>query len=526
MLHSRKHNDVVLVSMPMGPIWTPSIALGLLSSCLKEQGIIPTTKYFNLKFAGLIGVEFYTKLTKHSTVDLVGDWLFSSGLSVEEPTHVAQYVDDILRGKVLSPLEAHFTNKPYPEEYITDILELRKQIPDFLTQCLQEIIDIEPKIIGFTSVFEQHVASLVLAKMIKAELSDCLIVFGGANCEGEMGQELIRQFPFVDVVVSGEGEIVFPHLVKQFLSEGTLSVYNNMYVQSKPGLVNTALKEPPRVGLDKLPFCDYDDFFDQVKEYNVDPAVVTSIPFETSRGCWWGEKHHCTFCGLNGLTMSFRSKAAERALQELTYLVERYPDLSISVVDNILDYRYFDTFLPALASRQLNVNLFYEVKANLKKEQLLLLREAGVRDIQPGIESLSSHVLKLMRKGVTGIQNVQLLKWCKELGISVGWNILWGFPGETAEDYSEFAQAMPLLFHLDPPAVATHIRLDRFSPYFNEADKIGFVQLHPYRASQLIYHGLDEQAIYNLSYYFRIEPDFVKTDGMAFKREMRDLQFR
>ena len=45
-----------------------------------------------------------------------------------------------------------------------------------------------------------------------------------------------------------------------------------------------------------------------------------------------------------------------------------------------------------------------------------LLRDAGVTTIQPGIESFSDRVLKLMKKGVTGLQNIQLLKWCKEIG--------------------------------------------------------------------------------------------------------------
>ena len=59
-----------------------------------------------------------------------------------------------------------------------------------------------------------------------------------------------------------------------------------------------------------------------------------------------------------------------------------------------------------------------------------MLHLAGVHRIQPGIESLSNNVLKLMRKGTTGIRNIQLLKWCKQYKIAVDWNILYGFPGK------------------------------------------------------------------------------------------------
>ena len=55
--------------------------------------------------------------------------------------------------------------------------------------------------------------------------------------------------------------------------------------------------------------------------------------------------------------------------------------------------------MPALAARRLHLELFYEVKANLKKAQVRLLRDAGVRVIQPGIESFSTRVLDIMRRG-------------------------------------------------------------------------------------------------------------------------------
>ncbi len=141
---------------------------------------------------------------------------------------------------------------------------------------------------------------------------------------------------------------------------------------------------------------------------------------------------HCTFCGLNGATMAFRSKSPARALDEMTELARRHPGCDIQAVDNIMDLGYFKNVLPALAARRLKVDLFYETKSNLNKDQVRLLRAAGVRDIQPGIESFSDTVLKLMRKGVTGLQNIQLLKWCKEFGVVPSWNFLWGFPGEPA----------------------------------------------------------------------------------------------
>src|SRR2546428_10968735 len=73
------------------------------------------------------------------------------------------------------------------------------------------------QIVGFTSTFDQNVASLTLAKLIKDLYPSVKIVFGGANFDGEMGLEHFRAFPWIDHVVVGEGEEVFPALVKQLL---------------------------------------------------------------------------------------------------------------------------------------------------------------------------------------------------------------------------------------------------------------------------------------------------------------------
>jgi len=84
------------------------------------------------------------------------------------------------------------------------------------------------------------------------------------------------------------------------------------------------------------------------------------------------------------------------------------------------------------------------------------------------LESLSSHVLTLMRKGVRAVHNVNVLRWARYYGIDVSWNILWGFPGETEQDYVEQAAAVPSLVHLQPPASIGRIWMERFSPLYSD----------------------------------------------------------
>jgi ribosomal peptide maturation radical SAM protein 1 len=166
--------------------------------------------------------------------------------------------------------------------------------------------------------------------------------------------------------------------------------------------------------------------------------------------------------------------------------------------------KYFNDFVPELAAREWGLELFYEVKANLRKEHIFLLSDAGITSIQPGIESFSTPVLQLMKKGVTGLQNIQLLKWCKEIGVEPGWNMLWGFPGEPPPEYARMADLIPLISHLQPPASAVKIRLDRFSPNFDHAAEYGFSEVEPYPAYSYIYL-FEPSSVANLAYFFTFQ---------------------
>jgi ribosomal peptide maturation radical SAM protein 1 len=202
--------------------------------------------------------------------------------------------------------------------------------------------------------------------------------------------------------------------------------------------------------------------------------------------------------------MTYRSKSPARALAELKYLVDRYPGHQVWATDFILDMKYFRDFVPDLAAQPLDVELFYEVKSNIRKDQLRMLRDAGVTMLQPGIESFSDPILTMMRKGNQGLQNIQVLKWCKELGVRPFWNIIWGFPGEPAEEYARMAAIVPHLAHLEPPEYAGMISLERFSPNYDHADRFGFVKVAPHPAYRHLY-PFDDGTIAKLARRFVFE---------------------
>jgi ribosomal peptide maturation radical SAM protein 1 len=282
--------------------------------------------------------------------------------------------------------------------------------------------------------------------------------------------------------------------------------------------VNTWAPEPD---LDDLPIPDYSGFFEQIGLVSDLDIGEVLLPFETSRGCWWGAKSHCTFCGLNGSSMRYRQKTPSRAIAELRQIKAQSPHGRLTAVDNILSLEYFESVLPALAREGVGP-LFYEVKANLRRPHIVRLREAGISEIQPGIESFSDTSLRRMAKGTSSIQNASLLKMCKEEGVRTVWNLLYGFPGETVEDYQQQLAVIPHLAHLEPPVGYGPVRIDRFSPMHSHPEKFGISRLEPVPIYEHLYPGLSSAARYNLAYYF--EGDFPEKTSFGTERSELERQ--
>lgn len=130
--------------------------------------------------------------------------------------------------------------------------------------------------------------------------------------------------------------------------------------------------------------------------------------------------------------------------------------------------------LPALlADYPDRQRLFTEIKSNLTEDEVRELAGAGFAMIQPGIESLSDHVLQLMNKGNTAIRHIALLKYARIYGVRIVWNLLHRFPGETAADYEELAELLPLLTHLDPPNGLNRLVYHKYSVYTEHPERYG-----------------------------------------------------
>lgn len=511
--------QVRFVVAPFLPEHQPALGVSTLLSVVQNHGFTASVQYLNVQLMRQIGWELYYYLSYATPPEillgemallpaspdlLLGEMVFAPALWGQGASNWEEYADritpileakqhagdgagDVRREQALSWRQAR-----------EQIRALREDSPRIVRQWAQEILRDRPRVVGFTSTFQQNVASLAVAKELRrlVPADELTIIMGGANCEADMGKALADNFPFLDHVVSGEGEGVILDIVRGVLEPGAATRPQSRHV---PG---------PRIDdMDTVPTPNFDDYFTAIQ--GLPMAEHANLTAESSRGCWWGAKSHCTFCGLNGSGLAYRSKDPARFVAELRDLVQRYGFNFFMMADNILDLKYVRSVFPELIEQGDEITMFYETKSNLRKEQLELMAAGGVTELQPGIESLSTPILKLMAKGTSRLQNVQLLKWCEELSVSVNWNVLFGFPGEPAEEYTDMAALMPQLFHLPPPGGCGRIRLDRFAPYWKSPEAYGMVNVRQKWSYDYVYAALDPEQRRRLAYYY----DYDYADG-------------
>lgn len=489
---------IAVVSMPFQRADRPSIQLGLLKAIGEAHGFPARTLHANLDFAVMIGLDLYALLAENRGRQ-VGDWLFSvEAFGGAAPDPSGTFLEEFER-------ELSYLDGSAARARVRLLAVRERDVPVFLDAVADELAG--ARIVGFSSTYQQNVASFALARRLKQRDPGVRTVFGGANFDGEMGPELVRSIDCIDFAVTGEADSAYPALLGALVAEADPSGIPGV-IRRDGGRVVAVPPAVPQSRLDDLPAPDYAEYFDRSARLGL-PTTHVTIPFESARGCWWGAKHHCTFCGLNGSTMTFRSKSPARVLDELDGQAARYRTFRFNAVDNILDPSHLRTLFPAIVEGRRDYELFYEIKANLTRAQVKGVAEAGVGSIQPGLESLSSHVLQLMDKGVRAAQNVNLLRWALYYGIDVSWNLLWGFPGETAADYAGQAAAIPNLVHLQPPGSADRVWLERFSPLFTQPVRFPMTRREPEPSYRYVYPtGVDlERVAYFFSYDMEVALD-------------------
>jgi ribosomal peptide maturation radical SAM protein 1 len=451
--------EVLLVIPPFAGLDRPSLAAHLLQACAARRGHEVRVLYLNMALAAEIGEVTYQAIAYAPTSALLGERFFARA-AYGVPTMGR---DEVVIEGLLEGCEGHTDFSP------AAVADLEQRIYDWTGKAAASIARGAYRVAGFSTTFEQTAAATALLNRVKQLAPETVCIVGGANCEGEMAEGIASLPLAADYIFRGESERSFPEFLDQ-LAAGAPPASR---------IVDGELCRD----MGQLPTPDFTEYFAQ-RDLLLPESFYASheqawLPYESSRGCWWGEKHHCTFCGVNGAGMSFRQKPAGRVLAELHAITTRHGLKRVCMVDNIMPHNYFQTLLPHLADAVPDLYLFYEQKANLKLHQVAALKQAGVGLMQPGIEALSTPLLRRMDKGVTGHKNVALLRYARSNDLEMNWNLLYGFPGDGEQEYRETLVLMRLIHHLQPPTDLCRLSVDRFSPYHSRFGDYGIRSIRP-----------------------------------------------
>ncbi|MBA7644221.1 hypothetical protein ES703_51963 [subsurface metagenome] len=420
---------IALISTPWPLFNRPSIQLGALKAFVKEKlpYIQVDSHHVYLSIAAPLGYDLYAKISEST-------WL-------AEPLYATLLYPDrvgaIERFWQKRSSKLGLAEKPNFRELCSKIKEHSSRIIDL--QGWENYF-----LAGFSICFSQLTSSLWFINEIRRRAANIKIVVGGPACAGDMGKSLLRSFPEIDFVIQGEGELPLVHLVK--FIEGFKGYAPEAPI---PGLISRHFHTGPETvsqvpNLDELPIPEYDDYFKHLKSFAPENTFLPKIPMEISRGCWWRKKvgpngsSGCAFCNLNLQWHGYRAKSHNRAIKELEALIKKYQILSISFMDNLLPAKGLEQLFKRIQGVGKDLRLFSELRATTPRTVLAAMGGAGMCEVQVGIESMSSMLLRKLNKGTSAMDSMKIMRNCEIPGCpNLTGNLILGFPSSDEQDVAE-----------------------------------------------------------------------------------------
>jgi len=291
-----------------------------------------------------------------------------------------------------------------------------------------EIKKYSPTFVGATSFTEARHNALDVLRVAKSLSSSIVTLLGGVHATHAYKQ-ILENYPFVDIIFLGEGEVNLPGYFGTsqiggiaYRGHGKLEVRERTFIKD----------------LDDLPFPDYSDL--DLRRYIDVGGPMRGKPIvavETSRGC----PYNCTFCSSRSVWGNVRFKSVGRILKELEYLVEKYNYKMVSFVDDIFAVNKNRT--KELCKGMENFGLVWQCQTrtdSIDIETLQAMKSAGCYLIAFGVESGAPSILENINKRESREDIKNAFKLCKEVGVEAVFNVIVGCPGETKGTLEETRQ--------------------------------------------------------------------------------------
>lgn len=434
--------NIALVSPPW-PLYTrPSIQLGTLKAFMRSRfpQVVASAHHLYVQVAEAIGYRLYHAISERT-------WL-------AETVYGALLYPDQVEGMARL---FHREAGGAPELQRLDVRRLAARVKAVSEEWISATDWSSVRLVGFSSVLCQLTACLYLIQRLKKRCPHLTMVVGGSAFSLPSGAAALRLFPPIDAVVYGEGELPLAHLVQHHVVEDLplreLPPANGILIRGTSEAQETGRGFFQLENLDHLPLPDFDDYFETLSGFSPSKRFFPTLPVEFSRGCWWQRQGGtgCDFCNLNLQWRGYRSKSAGRVVAEIDQLTRRHRVLSLAITDNVLPQESTGDILRGLAGLNRDLDLFAETRATTPLAELELMRAAGLRKVQVGIEALSTRLLRKLHKGTTAIQNLEIMKHCETLGIANLSNLILHFPLSDEQDIKETLHTMDFAGPFRPP---------------------------------------------------------------------------
>lgn len=454
-------SKAALISAPWPVYNRPSIQLGVLKASLRKTfpDLGVEAHHFYLTIAEKTGYKIYHEISEKS-------WLAES-----------------VYAALLYP-EKKETIKPFFEKEASGLKAVKKTGFDDITRIIKKASDdLITKIdwqdylfAGFSVCLCQFTSSLYFIRQIKQKYPELPIAVGGSLFSGLDAEEMFNAFGDIDFIINGEGEQPLNELTQQFLekkSVADIKAAPGLNARNQPGI---SPKDQPESfsqtqHLDTLPIPDFDDYFKTIEKLPAEKRFFPTLPVEMSRGCWWNRKvdtgqRGCAFCNLNLQWKGYRAKSVDRITREIDSLSSKYKTLSITFMDNLIPFKNCDTIFNGLRALNKDFSFFCEIRANTTLNNLVTMKKAGVRNVQVGIESLSTNLLYKLNKGTTAVENLEIMKHCEATGIANNSNLIVQFPTSDEDDVAETLKAIDFA-DIFRPLKTVRFQLGLGSPVMN-----------------------------------------------------------
>ncbi len=308
---------VLLVNMPWISLGRPAIGVSLLKAALAGRRHRVRHPYLNLQFAGRVGREFYVEAwptrARATSRSSPANGCSPADLFGQQPDPMRTY--EVLLGR--------FTTNWTATSASRGSWRLHARGADrFLDRPAWSASPWSTTTwSGVSSTFQQNLSEPGAGAPGQAAPPQIATVMGGGNCEGAMGKALHELFPCVDYVCSGEGDVIFPTLVKKLLAGESVLGLPGILARGGLTFFGDTTRTPTVRDMDALPVPDYDDYFEQLRPAPSADKLRPVLAFETARGCWWGREAPLHLLRLQRRQdWSSAASRVQRALDELDFL--------------------------------------------------------------------------------------------------------------------------------------------------------------------------------------------------------------